>query len=235
MDNQTREQIAGNLALVRRRIAAACQRAGRSPDEITLIAVTKTVSADIVRSAYALGLADVGENRVQEAREKVTALGDLPLRWHMIGHLQSNKAGQTVTLFQMLHSVDSVEIAARLSRLLVAKRMFLPVLLEVNVGGEASKSGFRPADVAPAVEGIAALPGLNVQGLMTVAPLVAAPELGRPYFRQMRALRDDLRARYPSESWRHLSMGMTDDFEIAIEEGATMIRLGRAIFGARPG
>ena len=241
------DDIAANLENVRRRIEAACQRSGRQPGDVTIIAVTKTAPPERVRAAYALGLADFGENRVQEAREKLATLSDLTARWHMIGHLQSNKAGQAADLFSMVHSVDSVEIAERLSRRVQARGGVLPVLLEVNIGGEAAKSGFAPpgdeaawTEFLAAVRRISALPGLDVQGLMTVAPLVSDPALARPCFHDMRMLQDRLRreasrSSMPQRSWPHLSMGMTDDFEVAIEEGATMVRLGRALFGPRPG
>ena len=246
------DQIAANLESVRRRIAAACQRSGRSTAEITLVAVTKTVSAEAIRSACQLGVTDMGENRVQEARDKMPLLRDLPLRWHMIGHLQSNKAGQAVDLFQCVHSVDSVEIAEHLSRRAAGRGRKLAVLLEINIAAEESKFGFRVASrlslqdalvageggadrLLAAVQRIANLPGLDVQGLMTVAPLAPNPEPARPHFRNLRLLRDQLLHALPQRAWPHLSMGMSDDFEVAIEEGATIIRLGRAIFGPRPG
>jgi PLP dependent protein len=241
MDNALHDQIAGNLAGVQQRIAAACRRAGRRVEDVTLVAVTKTVSPDHVRVAYDLGLANFGENRVQEAHEKILSLRDLPLCWHMIGHLQSNKAAQAVDLFQIVHSVDCVEIAQHLSRRALARGSRLPVLLELNIAGEASKFGFRTgageADLSALladVERILTLPGLDVQGLMTVAPMTEEPEMVRPYFHRLHSLRDLLRSSYGASTLPHLSMGMTDDFEVAIEEGATMIRLGRAIFGPRP-
>ncbi len=232
-----RERIADNLARVRQRIEAACRRAGRSPDEISLVAVTKNVSTDAIRVAAELGLTDFGENRVQEARDKIPFLRDLPIRWHLVGHLQSNKARLALELFHIVHSVDSVDIAAHLSRRLPSQRI-LPVLLEVNVAGEQTKYGFRrglPAErewqgFFEALDQILALPGLDVVGLMTVAPIVSHPTEVRPVFRALRELRDQLRESFPTCPWTHLSMGMTDDFEVAIEEGATILRLGRAIF-----
>jgi hypothetical protein len=226
------DDIAANLAGVRQRVAAACQRCGRAVDAVTLVAVTKTVPAERIRTACTLGVTDIGENRVQEAQEKREGLGDLPLRWHMIGHLQSNKARLAADLFSLIHSVDSVALAEQLSRRADAAGRRLAVLLEVNAGEEESKFGFR-SDLAPSAIAIAALPGLDVQGLMTVAPITAAPEHARPFFQRLRRQRDELRVVVPTLAWQHLSMGMTDDFEIAIEEGATIIRLGRAIFGAR--
>jgi len=227
------EAIASNLARVQERITAAARRAGREPREITLVAVTKTVPLEAIVAAYTLGLRHFGENRVQEALQKVA--GRPPgATWHMIGHLQRNKAKAAVRIFDLIHSVDSVPLAQELDRHCRALGKRLPVLLEVNVAGEASKFGFLPEGAFwEAVEQILSLPGLEVQGLMTVAPMVTDPEAVRPVFRQLRELRDELRRRWPALAWPHLSMGMTDDFEVAIEEGATMVRLGRAIFGPR--
>lgn len=239
-----RETIASNLAAVRQRLVEAARRAGRSPVEITLVAVTKTVPLPGVLIAYALGLRDFGENRLQEAAAKIA--GARPqaadIRWHLVGHLQTNKAKAAVELFDFIQSVDSLHLAEALERRAQAARRRLPVLLEVNVSGEASKSGFAAAGAGPsarreallpAVERLLALPCLDVQGLMTIAPLASDPEQARPYFRALRELRDELQQRFPQTDWRHLSMGMTDDFEVAIEEGATMVRMGRAIFGER--
>ena len=224
--------IADNLRSVRERIAAACERAGRSPDEITVVGVSKTFPATLVAEACRAGLSDIGENRVQEGAAKipkVEALGSRP-RWHLVGHLQTNKVKTALGLFDIIHSVDSVRLAEFISRhaenLPVRQAGPLPVLLEVNVAGEASKFGLRPEEMGWALEQIARLPGLAVQGLMTVAPLVDDPEEVRPVFRELRRLRDAL-------GLREMSMGMTDDFEVAIEEGATMVRIGRAIFGPR--
>lgn len=233
------EQIAHNLAAVRQQMAAACQRAGRAPGDVLLVAVTKTVPAEAVRAAWRLGVTDFGENRVQEARQKVADLRDLPLVWHMIGHVQSNKAGQAVELFQMIHSIDSVELARQVGARAARAGRTMPALLEVNVSGEESKFGFRvtaeeQGAFLAAVREIVAAPGIDVQGLMTVAPMAANPELARPHFGRLHELQGELRAAIPDCSWRHLSMGMSDDFVIAIEEGATIIRLGRAIFGPRP-
>jgi pyridoxal phosphate enzyme (YggS family) len=217
--------VAENLQAVRERVAAACQRAGRSPDDIAVVAVSKTFPATLVAEACRAGLTDIGENRVQEAAGKipqVEALGSRP-RWHLVGHLQTNKVKTALGLFDIIHSVDSLRLAEAISRQVETPA---PVLLEVNVGGEAGKFGFTPGEAGRAVEQMARLPGLSVQGLMTVAPLSADPEEVRPVFRELRHLRDAL-------GLRHLSMGMTDDFEVAIEEGATMVRIGRAIFGPR--
>jgi len=210
---------------VQRRIARACERSHRLPEEITLVAVTKTFEATVIREAFDCGIRNFGENRVQEAEGKVGQLSDLKsdVTWHMLGHLQSNKAKKAVEIFDIIHSVDSVKLADILSR---RAQKSLPVLLEVNVAGETTKGGLSVDEVAAAVEEIRKLPDLKVTGLMTIAPFVAEPEEVRPVFQKLRELRDSL-------GLEHLSMGMTDDFEVAIEEGATMLRIGRAIFGER--
>lgn len=226
-------RIAANLEEVRERIARAARRAGRDPAEVTIVCVTKTFPAEVVRAVVAAGLADIGENRVQEAEAKRAQLGDLEARWHLVGHLQRNKAGRALELFDRIHSVDSLDLAAALERR--ASRI-VPVLLEVNVGEEGTKFGFPPrAEVlCAAAETILALPHLRLEGLMTVAPFVPDPEEVRPVFRRLRALYEELGARYPEAPWGHLSMGMTDDYAVAVEEGATMVRLGRALLGERP-
>ena len=218
--------IERNLALVRERIEAGCARAGRSPGSVTLVGVTKTVPVEAIAEACAAGLRDAGENRVQEAVPKIEALDALGVRprWHLIGHLQRNKAKLAVERFAILHGVDSVRLAEALN---ARAHEPLPVLLEVNVGQETSKFGFDPTALPQALADIAPLTHLDVRGLMTVAPQVDDPERVRPVFRRLRELRDDL-------ALDELSMGMTDDFEVAIEEGATMVRIGRAIFGERP-
>jgi hypothetical protein len=217
--------IEANVREVQRRIARACERSHRSPGEITLVVVTKEVGISAIRAAFDCGLRDFGENRVQEAEDKIGQLSDLKpdVTWHMVGHLQSNKAKTAVELFDVIHSVDSVRLAEILSR---RAEKTLPVLLQANVSGEATKSGFAVNEIAVVVEEIRQLPNLRLVGLMTIAPLAAETEEVRPVFRKLRELRDSLRL-------EHLSMGMTDDFEVAIEEGATMLRIGRAIFGDR--
>jgi pyridoxal phosphate enzyme (YggS family) len=218
--------MAENLRRVRERVADACRRAGRSPDEITIVGVTKTFPPEAVAEAYRAGLTDIGENRVQEAAGKiplVAAMGVSP-RWHLVGHLQTNKVKTALDLFVIIHSVDSLHLAEAISRRAAAT---VPVLLEVNVAGEGTKFGFAPQEVAEACRSIRALPNLDVRGLMTVAPFTADPEEVRPVFRRLRELRDGL-------GLPELSMGMTDDFDVAIEEGATILRIGRAIFGPRP-
>jgi hypothetical protein len=216
--------IADRVAHVQQRVERAAERAGRSPAEVTIVAVSKGFPPSAIDEAMVAGIAHVGENRVQEAAAKILALRGLPVTWHLVGHLQTNKAKTALELFDIIHSVDSLHLAEVLSHR--AERP-LPVFLEVNVAGEASKFGFLPDDLAAAAQTIARLPGLDLRGLMTVAPFVSDPETVRPVFRELRRLRDAL-------GLRELSMGMTDDFEVAIEEGATLVRIGRAIFGERP-
>lgn len=237
MDETT---LRDNIGQVRKRIAAAEGRAGR-PGQVTLVAVSKTHPAEMVAQAYCLGLRVFGENRVEEAAPKAEAVrallsarfgAEAPIEWHMVGHLQSRKAADVLPWASLVHSVDTVKLARRLSRALRDGRS-LPILLEVNVSGEKSKAGFRPEEVADAVQAIADLPLLRIEGLMAMAPIVEDPEQARPVFRQLRQLREQLARRYPALPWTHLSMGMTDDFEVAIEEGATLVRIGRAIFGER--
>lgn len=218
------DEIAANIAGVESRIAAACTRSGRDRSEVTLVAVTKTFPAADVDYALAAGMTDVGENKVQEARDKKPLAGGAA-RWHLIGHLQSNKAKDAVRLFDVIQTVDSIELAERLARFAEAAGKRQDVMLQVNVGGEEQKSGAEPADVAAIAHRVRHLPPLNLIGLMTIPPAGQA-EAMRPYFRELRAMRDDLGV-------QHLSMGMTDDFEVAIEEGSTVIRVGRAIFGSR--
>ena len=219
------DNIRANLESVKRRIAQACQRMGRASEEVTLVAVTKGVEPSIIAEAFNLGIRDFGENRIQEAEEKIRLLADLQPHpvWHMVGHLQSNKAKSALALFDMIHSIDSIKLAELLSR---HTQKTTPVLLQANVSGEASKSGFSVAEIGQAVEAISCLPNIEVKGLMTIAPVVSHAEDVRPVFKKLRELRD-------SFGLEHLSMGMTDDFEVAVEEGATMVRLGRAIFGER--
>jgi pyridoxal phosphate enzyme (YggS family) len=225
------DPIEENLRSVRERISAACQRSRRDPSEIRLIAVTKTFPAETVNRAAALGLHDVGENRVQELREKADAV-TLPVRWHLIGHLQSNKAKVAARLCSVIHSIDSLGLAQKLSRELESVDRNIETLIQVNIGSEEQKSGVS-IDAAPNLVGeIAVLPRMRLVGLMTIPP-VADVDQTRRYFAAMRNLRDRIRDKMKDENFRELSMGMTDDFEVAIEEGATMIRVGRAIFGAR--
>lgn len=218
------DEIRANVTALEARIAAACARSGRSRGDVQLVAVTKTFPASDVAHAIAAGMTDVGENKVQEARDKRPSVAG-SARWHLIGHLQSNKAKDAVRLFDVIQTIDSVDLAERVARVAESEGKRQEVLVQVNVGGEEQKSGAEPADVPSLVRGIAALPSLHLSGLMAIPPFLEA-EAMRPYFRTLRALRDDL-------GLPELSMGMTDDFEVAIEEGATIIRVGRAIFGAR--
>lgn len=214
-----------NIKAVSERLNKACQQAGRSPNDVTLVAVTKTIEPALIADAFELGIRNFGENRVQEAMPKLQELSYLqpPPIWHMIGHLQTNKAKTAAEIFDIIHSVDSVRLAEAISR---HSQKVMTIFLEVNVSGETTKSGFPPDEAAQSLKKIFRLPNLEVKGLMTIAPMGATPQQVRAVFHQLRQLRDSL-------GLEHLSMGMTDDFEIAIEEGATMVRIGRAIFGER--
>jgi len=233
MNENTQERLAANIAEVRANIAAAAQRAGRSADEIRLVAVSKTVAVELVKIAYNLGVTHFGENRVQDALPKIADFHPQGVYWHMIGHLQSNKASKVVAPFDSVQSVDSLHLAEALHRYAAEQGKRLPVLLQVNVSGEASKEGMTPAETPNLARQIASLTALEVQGLMTIAPLVENAETVRPVFRALRDLRERLQNEVPHCSWQQLSMGMTDDYRIAIEEGATIVRIGRAIFGER--
>lgn len=219
---ETWDHVPRNLERIRASIAAAAERAGRDPESVRLVAVSKTFPVDAVRAALDAGHTLFGENTVQEGLAKIEALAGTPARFHLIGHLQTNKARHAAA-FAMVESVDSVRVGQAISRRLRAP---LPVLLEVNVARDASKHGFAPEEVAGALSELATLPKIDVRGLMTVAPLVADAEEVRPVFRALRQLRDEL-------GLAELSMGMTNDYPVAIEEGATAVRIGRAIFGDR--
>jgi pyridoxal phosphate enzyme (YggS family) len=239
--------LADNLHRVQERIAGAARRVGRDPFEVTLVAVAKTHPPETILAAYELGVRHFGENRVEEAAGKIPlvhsafSLQPSALAWHMIGHVQSRKAADVASLFEWVHSIDGLKLAGRLSRFAAERGKTLRALLELNLSGEASKYGLRATagqidsepELLAEIESILALPYLKVEGLMTLAPIVAEPEQARPVFRALRRLRDRLAARFPQSAWPHLSMGMTDDFEVAIEEGATLVRIGRAIFGER--
>ena len=221
------------LEEVRGKIDAACARAGRDPGEVEVIAVTKTHGEDVVREAWEAGLGIVGENKVQEAAWKKPASVSGP-QWHLIGHLQSNKVRHALELFDFIHSVDSVKLADRINMIADEIGSSPHVLLEVNVSGEKSKSGMRPEDAGPALEHIRAeCPRITVEGLMTMAPFSDNPEDARPYFRALRELRDGLE-RDLGVGLPRLSMGMSGDYEVAVEEGATWVRLGTVLFGERP-
>ncbi len=244
--------VPANLRRVQARVAAAAQRAGRDPAEIVLVAVTKTHPVEVVQAAYQAGVRHFGENRVDEGVPKMSAFNDWLCTagggateqpaWHMVGHVQHRKAAQAMA-FDVIHSLDSLRLAERLERLAEPEGRFVRVLLECNVSGEASKDGFAltgwrrerntRAEFFTTVRAICQLPHLEVRGLMTMAPIVSEPEEARPVFAALRALGVALREELPALPWACLSMGMTDDFEVAIEEGSTMVRIGRAIFGER--
>jgi pyridoxal phosphate enzyme (YggS family) len=231
---------------VRERIAAACRRAGRDPSEACLVGVTKGFATEVAAAAFEAGLRDLGENRVQEARDKIQAVESLLRRgdvtdhrspatdhrpvWHLVGHLQRNKARDAVRLFDWIHSADSLPLAQEIAKRAEAAGRQVNVLLQVNVAAEAQKGGARPEEAAALAEAVAGLTALRLRGLMTIAPLAANPEQVRWVFRDLRALRDRIRAER-DVPLNELSMGMTDDFEVAIEEGATIVRIGRALFG----
>lgn len=215
----------------------AAQRSGRPAGAVTLVAVTKTLPASVVAEANQLGLAVFGENRVQEGAAKRAEVRLPGTRWELIGHLQTNKVASALSSFDRIQSVDSLRLARAISERAARGERGFPVLLEVNVAGEASKSGFSPDEVLAAAPQLVALPRLRVEGLMTVAPIAERAEEVRPIFARLRELRDQLRRESPSApdgGWAELSMGMSDDFEVAIEEGATVVRLGRVLFGQRP-
>jgi len=229
--------IAENIARVREQTAAAARRAARAADEITLMAVSKTFSAERIREAYAAGLRVFGENRVQEFAGKATSLRDLrDIEWHLIGHLQTNKAAKAAELFDAVDSVDSVRMADKLNTFAQSAGKTLSVLVEINVGGEKEKNGVAPGsdELEQILQGAPQWGNLKIQGLMTVPPYTEDPEGSRPYFRQLRQLRDSIAAReLPKIGTAVLSMGMSHDLEVAIEEGATCVRVGTAIFGER--
>jgi len=227
-------EVRENILRVRERIAAAAARAGRDPAGVRLMGVTKTVGDDRIRQAIEAGIDIIGENYVQEARRKIELMGK-SVEWHFIGHLQTNKAKYAVRLFDMIHSVNRVSLAEELNRRAAAAGVVCRVLIEVNLAGEESKSGAAPEEAPGLIRAIAAgMPSLSIQGLMTMAPWYDDPERARPCFAGLRMLRDRIAAEnIPNVTLRELSMGMTDDFEVAVEEGATIVRIGRAIFGER--
>lgn len=225
------ETIAENIAGIRSRMAAACERAGRSPDEVRLMAVSKTQLADAVEAAVDAGVALFGENKIQEAKTKIPQCPGAA-RWHFIGHLQTNKVRDAVRLFEMIHGVDSLRLAHELSRRAELESRDVKILLEVNVAGEASKFGYGPKAMLEELEEIAELPRLELHGLMAVPPYTPDPERSRPHFRRLVELKDACEQKL-GVPMGELSMGMSGDFEIAIEEGSTLVRVGTAIFGPR--
>ncbi len=227
------QTVAGNAGRVLERIAAAERRAGRSPGSVKLVAASKTQPLSLILEAHAAGISVFGENYVQEAEEKIPGLPGA--EWHMIGKLQSNKVRRAVSLFSWIQTVDSAKRAEEVSRCAVEARKVVPVLLEVNLEEEESKAGVAPAGLRLLAEAALGLPGLAVSGLMAIPPYGLDPEESRPYFVRLRGLRDALAREFPAADLKELSMGMSGDFEAAIEEGATMVRVGTAIFGVRHG
>ena len=219
------QDIRANLEAVHERVARACERAGRKPEDVLLIAVSKTVEIERIRLAVTAGVRALGENRVQEAKEKVAGLGR-PVPWHLIGSLQTNKARDAVELFDWIHSVDREELARELDRRAHQRERRVKILVQVNVGEEPQKGGVHPAELKGLLESLTALSNLEVRGLMCIPPVAETAQASRPWFRRLRELRD-------AAGLEHCSMGMSGDFEVAIEEGATMVRVGTAIFGPR--
>ncbi len=239
--------VTENVARVRDRIAVAARRAGRDPSDVLLVAITKTHGLEVLEAACEAGLRHFGENRVEEAEDKVRAARELlpgDVVWHMVGHIQSRKTRDVAPLFEWVHSVDRLKIARRLSDAYGDEGRVLDALIEVNLSGEESKYGFDlsgwPEDRTQAsalfheIEKMVELPHVRWQGLMTLAPYTEDPETVRPIFRRLRLLAEAVRERFPAQGWPHLSMGMSGDFEVAVEEGATMVRIGTALFGPRP-
>jgi len=218
--------IPANLERVRERIARAAERAGRKPEDVLLIGVSKVVEVERIRAAVAAGIAALGENRVQEAKAKIAEMGR-PVPWHLIGHLQTNKVKDALPLFDLIHSLDRLELAHELERRAAAQGRPVDTLVQVNIAAEASKGGFAPDEVGPALDAIAKLSHVRVRGLMVIPPEVERAEESRSWFRRLREMAD-------KHGLRERSMGMSGDFEVAIEEGATMVRVGTAIFGPRP-
>ena len=225
--------IGKNLKTVKDKIAQAALRAGRNPQDVQLVAVSKTVSGESIKQAIEAGVTIVGENYIQEAREKIGELGTA-VRWDFIGHLQSNKVSYAIDLFEVIHSVDRLSLAQEISTRAVKKGKTVRILVQVNISGEGAKSGIDTGGVNALVSHIASLPNLSLEGLMTMPPYLTDPEKSRPYFVALRKLRDTLMAEQGNRiNLKELSMGMSGDFEVAIEEGATLVRVGTAIFGER--
>lgn len=232
---QSSATLRERLADVRERVNTAGARSNRSAEEVTLIAITKTHSTEIMKAGLEAGLTDLGENRVQEAEAKITELGRDAARWHLVGHLQSNKAARAVQLFHCIHSLDSAALAERLDRLCGNEGIErLDVLIQIDLGGEKTKTGIDPRELPILLETLRDCSRLKLIGLMTLPPYFENPDCARPYFKTLRGLRDQLKSQgHFGDGRGELSMGMSHDFEIAIEEGATMVRVGTAIFGER--
>ena len=231
LDATAMSSIAESLEHVREQIAQAAMKSGRSPGEVELVAITKTHPAEKVREAIEAGQGLLGESRVQEARAKISELPS-NVRWHFVGHLQKNKVRHALPLFELFHGVDSVALARDMNRIAVEEGMHPRILLEVNVAGEGSKFGFKPGAIRVEMESLLTLPRLSIEGLMCLPPLAEEPEASRKYFVRLRDVRDSLEKEFDVKLAR-LSMGMTQDFPVAVEEGATLVRVGTAIFGER--
>jgi pyridoxal phosphate enzyme (YggS family) len=226
--------ISERLAVVRGRIEAAARSAGRDPASVRLVAVSKTFPIEAIREAYSAGQRDFGENKVQEALQKIAGSTDLPIRWHLLGHLQTNKARKAAPAFAMIQSVDGVELLGKLDRAAEESGHATELLIQVDLAGEATKFGVSPDQVPRLLEAAAACRAARIVGLMTLPPVPDTPEDARPWFRRLRSLRDEwLASGVPAPMLRELSMGMSGDFEVAIQEGATMVRVGTAVFGSR--
>ncbi len=223
-----------NIDKIRERIRCAATESGRDPDAVTLVAVTKTMSLETVEKAIDLGINIVGENYIQEARNKFNALYDKPVKWHFIGHLQSNKAKYAVRIFDLIHSVDSVKLAKEINKHADKNNKIQDILVQVNISEEASKSGVTKDETINIIKNISCMENIRVKGLMTMPPFFNAPEKVRPYFKALNDLKTEIeKENIPNVRMEHLSMGMTGDFEVAIKEGATLVRIGTAIFGER--
>jgi len=227
-------EIAHNINQIRQRIRSAAERAGRQPEDVTLVAVSKAHPVALIREAIAAGQRDFGENRVQEAVAKYKELGT-QVRWHFVGRLQRNKVKHLVGWVDLIHSLDRPELAAEIGNRMASTGATQEVLAEVNVSGDRGRGGVMPEGLVPLLESAASVPGVRVTGLMAMAPIVGSPEDARPYFRRVARLRDEAVMEFPELGIKHLSMGMSQDYEVAIEEGATLVRVGEAIFGHRPG
>jgi pyridoxal phosphate enzyme (YggS family) len=226
-------QLELNLISVKAKIKSAALKTGREEEDITLVAVTKTVGAPRVNEALMLGVKDIGENRIQEAKLKFPELLKRKAGFHMIGHLQSNKVREAVKLFDFIHSVDSPGLAAEIDKEAAKNGKVMPCLIEINIGNESSKTGLKYAEVNDFLKETIKYKNIRFEGLMTVAPIAVKPEEVRPFFQKMKILFDELKKTAAGAKFKHLSMGMSQDYEVAIEEGATMVRVGSAIFGAR--
>lgn len=228
--------VAENLSAIRRRIEAACLRAGRKPSEVHLVGVTKTVPVERIREGVKAGIDILGENYVQEARAKIDMLADLDASWHFIGHLQSNKVKMTLDWCECIHTLDRESLAHELNRQAQKRGKKISTLIQVNIGDEATKSGVAPESLFTFFKTVSSLEGLDIRGLMILPPYYDNPQLARPHFRRLRELLSQLKQEAPlPEGLTELSMGMSNDFEVAIEEGATLVRIGTALFGARMG